>query len=370
MTFLTVSAVIGAGFLSGREIVAFFGTESFLPFLVISFFITAAFFGICYYSGAKESSLSALNSRLFFFPKTLNIAVLFASFISAAGSLAAINSLFGQVFTRVKFPFFSVIILFFASLVSEKGIKGVEKISLILTPLIIVIVLSLIAVKSETDFSVGKINYISGGVKTFLYACMNCFINLPALVDGARGKSGAAHKTSAVLSALIISSLAVLIAAAIKGERTENFDAPLLFAVGKSPLFFIALFFALLTSLFSAYYPLYSFAKERGKTAGKIALAVATFALSLIGVKGIIDGIYPVIGAIGAVYMVKCARFAFYSRYKKNLPEHNKEKRREKMKKKRKNKVAKLSEEDYNKYIMALKDEKPPVAVRKAQKED
>lgn len=40
------------------------------------------------------------------------------------------------------------------------------------------------------------------------------------------------------------------------------------------------------------------------------------------------------------------------------------------MKKKRKNKVAKLSEEDYNRYIMALKDEKPPLAVRKAQKED
>lgn len=40
------------------------------------------------------------------------------------------------------------------------------------------------------------------------------------------------------------------------------------------------------------------------------------------------------------------------------------------MSKKSKNKVAKLSEEDYNNYIMSLKDEKPPIAVRKAQKED
>ena len=40
------------------------------------------------------------------------------------------------------------------------------------------------------------------------------------------------------------------------------------------------------------------------------------------------------------------------------------------MSRKRKNRVAKLSEEDYNEYIMSLKDEKPPVAVRKAQKED
>ena len=40
------------------------------------------------------------------------------------------------------------------------------------------------------------------------------------------------------------------------------------------------------------------------------------------------------------------------------------------MSKKSKNKVAKLSEEDYNNYIMSLKDEKPPIAVRKAQQED
>ena len=38
------------------------------------------------------------------------------------------------------------------------------------------------------------------------------------------------------------------------------------------------------------------------------------------------------------------------------------------MSKKKKNKVIKLSEEDYNRYIMALKDETPPLAVRKLQK--
>ncbi len=35
---------------------------------------------------------------------------------------------------------------------------------------------------------------------------------------------------------------------------------------------------------------------------------------------------------------------------------------------KKRNKVHKLSDEDYAKYIMALKDEEPPVAVKKLQK--
>lgn len=35
----------------------------------------------------------------------------------------------------------------------------------------------------------------------------------------------------------------------------------------------------------------------------------------------------------------------------------------------KKHKVKKLSDEDYEKYIMALKDEKPPYIVEKAQKQ-
>ena len=39
------------------------------------------------------------------------------------------------------------------------------------------------------------------------------------------------------------------------------------------------------------------------------------------------------------------------------------------MSKKKKNKIKKLSEEEYNKYIMALKDEKPPKLVKDAMKD-
>lgn len=38
-------------------------------------------------------------------------------------------------------------------------------------------------------------------------------------------------------------------------------------------------------------------------------------------------------------------------------------------KKNKKNKVKKLSDKDYDEYIMSLKDENPPALVRKAQKQ-
>ena len=40
------------------------------------------------------------------------------------------------------------------------------------------------------------------------------------------------------------------------------------------------------------------------------------------------------------------------------------------MSRKKKNRVKKLSDEDYVKYIMALKDETPPLAVKKLQDDD
>lgn len=40
------------------------------------------------------------------------------------------------------------------------------------------------------------------------------------------------------------------------------------------------------------------------------------------------------------------------------------------MSKKRKNKVVHLTDEQYNAYIMALKDEKPPLLVRQTQVEE
>lgn len=39
------------------------------------------------------------------------------------------------------------------------------------------------------------------------------------------------------------------------------------------------------------------------------------------------------------------------------------------MSKKKKNKVVKLTDEEYNAYIMALKDEKPPLLQRQTQEE-
>ena len=44
--------------------------------------------------------------------------------------------------------------------------------------------------------------------------------------------------------------------------------------------------------------------------------------------------------------------------------------RKKKNNRKTKDKVVKLTDEQYGNYIMALKDEKPPMLVRETQKED
>lgn len=305
--------MVGAGFISGREIVAFFGTESFLPFITASFFLLAALFYLAY-SGEEKAWLKQEN-------KAFDVAAVISSFISACGVLAGLDFLFKTYFA-CGFPVLSTLSLCVASAVAIKGVKGVEKFTLAAVPVIIVIIVYLIFNRGETDFSTGKVSVIKSGVKTLLYASMNFFVNLPALKDCAYRKSTKARVVSAVLSAFILCFLAAIIAAAIKAAATENYDAPLLFAVGLAPVFSVALFFALETSLFSAYYPAFYLCEKKFGATGGVCVAIAAFTVSRLGVKGIIDGLYPVIGAFGTAYVIKTV-FAKITRYKKRAKEHN-----------------------------------------------
>ena len=314
LTFLTVGAVVGAGFISGREIVAFFGTESFLPFIIASFFILSGFFYTAY--SIRESARRKKDDLVFGY---LAVA---SSFISACGVLAGLDFLFAT-FCSCRYPVLSVSSLIVVSVVSVKGISGVEKFTLAAVPFIIIIVVRLILGRGEIDFSTGNIDFFKSGIKTVLYASMNFFVNFPAMRESAKGKSQKARVFAAFLSSAILCFLAAIIAAAVKGGATQNTDAPLMFAVGVAPIFSIALFFALETSLFSAYYPAFSLFTKKRKVIGGVLVGVSAFIISRIGVKGIIDGLYPIIGAFGTAYLFKIIAEKF-SAYKKRAKDNNK----------------------------------------------
>lgn len=385
-TIVSVScgAVIGAGFISGRELVSFFDTQN----VILGLAFELIFFTICFWFlfdlGIREKGLNGLNSKLYKNPKPLNFAVILSSFISVLGMLAGLGEITKGSSVFGNFPVLSVVILLIVSFTSKKGIKGVEKASVILVPLIILTVFVLIIKKGAYDFTVSRINPLKCMGKSIMHVSMNAFMNLPAIVDVCAGKSKKTAFISALITSLLLLAFAGIILITVKGAGTENAEMPLYTALGgnNAVAFTLSLIFAMASSVISAYYPVYNSVykageKVKGKLGGNIAvilLAVLAFFLSRIGLKGIVDYFYPIVSVFGIVYLISCAVYTIKNKkvpYKKNLNADNRNINSGGiMKKKNKNKVAHLTDEDYAKYIMALKDEKPPLAVRKAQKED
>ena len=117
--FTMVGSVIGAGFVSGRELLQFFGyfrisTVYYTGLLFFFSFLLCVRLGRIY--GGFEGALKGIFGR---FSKTVKAVILFGSFVSCAGMLSGLNSLLPQAK-----PFLSLTFLVFACFVSEKGVGG------------------------------------------------------------------------------------------------------------------------------------------------------------------------------------------------------------------------------------------------------
>ncbi len=307
--FLIVGVCVGAGFITGRELVSFFGTENFIPPLII-FGVTFCAFLFAVVSVAKNKpSLGVLNSQMLSRPKLFDASVTASCFLSVSAMLSAIDALTVSI-NPTGFPIYSLLAILLLNPLSRNGIRGVKVVNAVLIPLILVSLNAVILLNGRLILPTAKPVEINGVGKALLYSTMNIFVNLPPIVDGARAKSKPKLLAVCVISSLILVAQAVLVLGAIKGYGVDlsSFPTPFISAIdGKySVIFSVFCLLCIFTSLTSAYYPLYEKVKCKSKRYGGIILAIFCFAFSRIGVKNIIDYAYPLIGALGGVYVINC----------------------------------------------------------------
>ena len=116
---LIVGGIVGAGFASGQEIVAFFAQYGFVSL----FFIIPVFFLL--YFGIKQILLrnTCQNKN----PKTEKILKIFSFgvYILVSGSmLSGANSLLSEIFFDFGFPVWSLILIVVSTFVVNLGING------------------------------------------------------------------------------------------------------------------------------------------------------------------------------------------------------------------------------------------------------
>lgn len=328
--FSIIGSVIGAGFITGREILTFFyGQSPIWVFILLLAFFFLLMFSVMTVKG--EMSLYAVE-------RADNVICLF-NILMIASMLGATESLARDMGVGCAFPAWSVVMLLVSIVVCAGGMSRLDKFNAVLVSVMLGIVFVIVALKLPSvslEFSAAGMHVNFFAVAK--YVGMNILLTQPLLgnirrENNAFGQVETTVKTS-VLTAFAAAFLLSLTAAAflaVLPKESAFAELPILHIVGANKVFYysvsLTVGLGIITTLVGSMYPLlnYSFfAKSAGEISatkaerkenrgdakkrrrGKIIRAVCICMLSLgvsrLGFYVIVDKIYPLLGVLSLAY--------------------------------------------------------------------
>ena len=339
LAFSLFGAVVGAGFMTGAELVRFFPLRAAFAHAAVAAGLFAACFLLLFDAGRKcggfEGALRCCGCAAPVFRALLH----FASFITCAAMLAGLDGAVRTGFgLRYALPVAALCALPAMFFVARRGVRGVAALSAVLVP-----VMAAMFAARAGDIPAGFTSSSPQSAFTSLtgvclYAAMNCFLAAPLACDA--GREGAGRGGCIAAAALIGFCIAAALGAVARAG-TAGEEMPFL-AAGGGGLAAVACICAVLTTLFSSFYPLaraaeqYSAEKggkgrhkkrkeehaagaERGTkesralpvreraAAVQAGLCAGAFLLSLCGLSGLVRAVYPLIGMAGAAFFILLA---------------------------------------------------------------
>ena len=330
LAFSIIGSVIGAGFITGREILTFFYGQS--PILV--FILLLAFFFLLMLSVMtvkNEMSLYAVE-------RADNVICLF-NILMIASMLGATESLARDMGVGCAFPVWSVVMLLVSIVVCAGGMSRLDKFNAVLVSVMLGIVFLIVALKLPSvslEFSAAgtHVNFFA----VAKYVGMNILLTQPLLgnirrENNAFGQVETRVKTS-VLTAFTAAFLLSLTAAAflaVLPKESAFAELPILHIVGANKAFYysvsLTVALGIITTLVGSMYPLlnYSFCSKssgkisadragdkenrgdakkrcRGKIIRAVCICVLSLGVSRLGFYVIVDRIYPLLGILSIAY--------------------------------------------------------------------
>ena len=339
LAFSLFGAVVGAGFMTGAELVRFFPLRAAFAHAAVAAGLFAACFLLLFDAGRKcggfEGALRCCGRAAPVFRALLH----FASFITCAAMLAGLDGAVRTGFgLRYALPVAALCALPAMFFVARRGMRGVAALSAALVP-----VMAAVFAARAGDIPAGFTpsspqSAFTSLTGVCLYAAMNCFLAAPLACDAGREGAG---RGGCIAAAALIGFCIVAALGAVARAGTAGEEMPFLAAGGGGPAA-VACICAVLTTLFSSFYPLaraaeqYSAEKggkerhkkrkeehaadaERGTkesralpvreraAAVQAGLCAGAFLLSLCGLSGLVRAVYPLIGMAGAAFFLLLA---------------------------------------------------------------
>lgn len=325
IAFIIIGAKIGAGFASGKEIFEYFakfGINSLL-FVIPLFFLFYFFTYICLTFGAgfsdfnlkkgndilklkikyKKTNVNLLNVFMF-----LTFLILCSAMFS--GLIALTKTYFPTISKFIVFGF--VIVLSYIMI--NTSFKTLSSISYFIVPLIVICIIINASFTFKTysfAMSFGNQGIVSLPILTVLYASQNTFLASFVIIKSGKGLSSKERK---VISLMVASTLCALL---ILGILCFLFNPKLAYSnmpfaeisMSISPYFSYMFGFIIFSSIITTYATTLTSLKEFFKGDKKYnkqsIMLLLIVILSLLDFGDIIQYLYPFIGILGLIYILR-----------------------------------------------------------------
>lgn len=308
---LVVGTVVGAGFASGREIVAFFGET---PPALVPPICAALVFCMCavfLFLGKKANGSAAAANALVAgkFAPAVSVVMIFNSAISLAAMLAAFDSLFSLLFPCGPLP--SILFAALSAAVVMRGMGALVKSNAALVPLLMAVIAA-VALRSAGPGEHSAFTAFTA-YRSLGYVAMNMLLAANVLT-GVKNLSAREIVLSSLVAALVLGAMMSLIVTALCASGAGKSELPLLsLAEAFGPATYFVAFFAvaagIFTTMLTAHRTLTDWLAPAVKSRAVSALVTAgvCLALGFAGFRNIVDYAYPVVGAVGLIYFALSA---------------------------------------------------------------
>ena len=308
--FLILSAIIGVGFASGKEIYVFFFAfdgASIIGLLAFGLLYIYLFLIVGYVKKKLElNSYSEFNSIIFgSLCKLTNVIMIINFTITSAGMLAGADYLFENFF-GIGYRIPSIILTIITLFVLFGGIRKVKLIANIIVPLMIaVIVINSIGNINPQNVNM-QINVQSGFMAVYygiLFGVNNFVAALPVLFETKLRSKG---KLFVIFSICLIIFLNILVFA----SNHCSTDMPMFEVSANISVWFYYIYFvALICGLFStlmicSYNTQNILIKDKKSIFVSIIIVLINFILSNLGYAFIVKYLYVVSGIISGIYLI------------------------------------------------------------------
>lgn len=327
-----VGAIIGAGFVSGREIISFFGGYGYLSFLLL--IPVAILFFLVFYifvklgKELKPKSISDLTFAMFGKAGVVvDFGFILSTFITLSSMLAGSDSI-GQIMfgASYNFCYIGIITAMIVTVIVFCGLKYIYKITDAILPimlvLIFVVALTFLISSPKQVVSQDKFNQntFSAIFYMILYVFMNTFSNIFIIAKTSQYMNKRQTGIASALSSTLLTVFVGIILLTILhgGDSIFASDMPMLAAANAvsgvfGTVYSIVLWLAIFTTICLAAYTIVQWLNNYIKNRFLCAVITLTlaFIFSRFGFATIVDIFYPIEGIFGGVFIIYSVIFYF-----------------------------------------------------------